>query len=144
MSVISRIAEIAAREGIKITTLERNIGASKGVLSRALNNDTDIHSRWLTIIVENYQSYNPFWILTGKGEMLSIGGENKSNTEIEGLPTSDFEKNFLEKQLDKKDMEISKLTQKIMQLNKEIGALEERIKILHSANNKEVPPESIS
>ena len=54
MSVISRIAEIAAREGIKITTLERNIGASKGVLSRALNNDTDIHSRWLTIVITSY------------------------------------------------------------------------------------------
>ena len=84
------------------------------------------------------------WILTGKGEMLANPVENGLNSDLEADTTEDFEKKFLEKQLDKKDAEISKLTQKIMQLNKEIGALEERIKILHSANNKEVPPESIS
>lgn len=70
-SILSRIAKIADKEGISITALERNIGASKGVLSRAINNNTDIQTKWLEILIENYPRYNVEWLMTGKGEMMS-------------------------------------------------------------------------
>ena len=38
-NILSRIQEIASNEGITIGAMERTIGASKGVLSRAINND---------------------------------------------------------------------------------------------------------
>lgn len=69
-SILSRIQELAINEGITIGALERKIGASKGVLSRAINNGTDIQAKWLTILVENYPNYSPSWILTGKGNMI--------------------------------------------------------------------------
>lgn len=72
-TILSRIQEIASTEGITIGALERQIGASKGVLSRAINNGTDIQSKWVQIIVENYPRYSPRWLMTGRGEML----ENK-------------------------------------------------------------------
>lgn len=50
--------------------MERSIGASKGVLSRAIANGTDIQSKWLEAIVENYPLYSGDWLLTGKGEMI--------------------------------------------------------------------------
>ena len=53
-NILSRIQEIASNEGITIGAMERTIGASKGVLSRAINNGTDIQAKWLSIIVENY------------------------------------------------------------------------------------------
>lgn len=53
-----------------IGAMERSIGASKGVLSRAISNGTDIQSKWIQIIVENYPRYSPEWLLTGKGNML--------------------------------------------------------------------------
>lgn len=53
-----------------IGAMERSIGASKGVLSRAISNGTDIQSKWIQIIVENYPQYSPEWLLTGKGDML--------------------------------------------------------------------------
>ena len=53
-----------------IGAMERSIGASKGVLSRAISNGTDIQSKWVQIIVENYPRYSPEWLLTGKGNML--------------------------------------------------------------------------
>lgn len=53
-----------------IGAMERSIGASKGVLSRAISNGTDIQSKWIQIIVENYPQYSPEWLLTGKGNML--------------------------------------------------------------------------
>ena len=69
-NILSRIQEIASNEGITIGSLERKIGASKGVLSRAIANGTDIQSKWLQILVENYPEYSTLWLMTGKGPML--------------------------------------------------------------------------
>lgn len=78
-STIDRIKLMADHENIKITALEKQIGASKGVLSRAFNNKTDIQSKWLTKIIENYPQYDSLWLLTGKGEMLT----EKENEQLE-------------------------------------------------------------
>lgn len=51
-TILSRIQEIVSNEGTTIGALERIIGASKGVLSRAINNGTDIQSKWIQRIVE--------------------------------------------------------------------------------------------
>lgn len=58
-----------------IGAMERSIGASKGVLSRAISNGTDIQSKWIQIIAENYPIYSPEWLLTGKGNMLKSDNE---------------------------------------------------------------------
>lgn len=68
--ILPRIKQIADKEGITIGALEKVIGASKGVLSRAINNGTDIQSKWLQAIVENYPQYSAQWLLSGEGEML--------------------------------------------------------------------------
>ncbi len=70
-NILSRIQEIASNEGITIGALERKIGASKGVLSRAISNGTDIQSKWVQTIVENYPQYSARWLMTGRGEMLA-------------------------------------------------------------------------
>ena len=69
-TILSRIQEIASNEGITIGAMERSLGASKGVLSRAIANGTDIQSKWIQTLVENYPIYSPEWLLTGKGPML--------------------------------------------------------------------------
>lgn len=68
--ILTRIQDLASNEGITIGALERIIGASKGVLSRALNNGTDIQAKWLEAVVENYPRYSAKWLLTGEGDML--------------------------------------------------------------------------
>lgn len=75
-NILSRIQEIAANEGITITAMERSIGASKGVLSRAISNGTDIQAKWLQYIVENYPSYSPEWLLIGTPPMLKQSNQN--------------------------------------------------------------------
>lgn len=69
-TILNRIAKIAECESISITAMEAIIGASKGVLSRALSNNTDIQSKWIVSLVENYQQYSAEWLLTGKGSMF--------------------------------------------------------------------------
>lgn len=79
-SILSRIQEIAQKEGITIGSLERAIGASKGVLSRAISNGTDIQSKWIRILVENYPQYSTRWLLTGNGSMLRADGTGTSSS----------------------------------------------------------------
>lgn len=69
-NILSRIEQISKNESITIGALERKIGASKGVLSRAINNGTDIQSKWIQSIVENYPQYSAEWLLAGRGNML--------------------------------------------------------------------------
>ena len=80
-NILSRIQEIASNEGITIGAMERTIGASKGVLSRAINNGTDIQAKWLSIIVENYPRYSTGWLLTGAGSMWK--------DDLKGIQTAD-------------------------------------------------------
>ncbi len=77
--IISRIKQLAANEGVAIGSLERQIGASKGVLSRAISNGTDIQSKWLMAIVENYPNYSTRWLLTGQGDMLADVAKPKAS-----------------------------------------------------------------
>lgn len=69
-SILTRIEKLAKNEGITIGALERNIGASKGVLSRAIANGTDIQSKWVQSMAENYPQYSAEWLLAGRGNMI--------------------------------------------------------------------------
>lgn len=68
-TLLERISQLASNEGITIGALERKIGASKGVLSRAIQNNTDIQAKWIGKIVENYPIYSAEWLVSGTGEM---------------------------------------------------------------------------
>ncbi len=143
--ILYRIQQIAKNEGIKITVLERVIGASKGVLSRAINNGTDIQSKWLQRIVENYPKYSEGWLLTGKGEMLKttltknedgsavLSTDIKKNDDKQSRTFSHIDNeeiiglkavnNTLKVQLNDKEKEIQ-------ELSKQIGVLETKIEHL--------------
>lgn len=78
--ILSRIKVLADNEGITISALEKTIGASRGVISKAITNGTDIQSKWLELICENFRKYSGEWLLTGEGEMLK--SEQSSNNII--------------------------------------------------------------
>ncbi|WP_345081645.1 S24 family peptidase [Nemorincola caseinilytica] len=84
-SILERINKIAEHEKVTISSIETRINASKGVLSRSLRTGTDISSKWLTAIVENYPLYNAEWLLTGRGEMLRDAGDRFTVKQISKL-----------------------------------------------------------
>lgn len=90
--ILDNIRKLAEKEGITIGAIERKIGASKGVLSRAMTNGTDIQAKWITAIVENYPYVSADWLLTGKGEMLNSSESSQkkmvkvSEQSQEGIP----------------------------------------------------------
>lgn len=120
-SILSRISQLADSEKINITSLERKIGASKGVLSRAINKNTDIQSKWLGLIVENYPLYSAEWILTGRGGML------KKDNETELLNSETIDKVIdLATQLGMQIKENERLHHKNMELTAELEALKKK------------------
>lgn len=90
--ILDNIRKLAEKEGITIGAIERKIGASKGVLSRAMTNGTDIQAKWITAIVENYPYVSADWLLTGKGEMITSSESSQkkmvkvSEQSQEGIP----------------------------------------------------------
>ncbi len=81
-SILEVFIKISENEGIKITQLEEKIGASKGVLSRAIKNNSDIQAKWLLKLVENYPQYNEQWLLTGEGNMLKKSTPSQEVQEV--------------------------------------------------------------
>ena len=81
-SILEVFVKISENEGIKITQLEEKIGASKGVLSRAIKNNSDIQAKWLLKLVENYPQYNERWLLTGEGNMLKKSTPSQEVQEV--------------------------------------------------------------
>lgn len=71
-----RLKILTMQEGITPTELERLIGASKGVLSRAVTNGTDVNSKWLVAIAEKYPDWSIEWLLTGRGSSLKSEHDN--------------------------------------------------------------------
>lgn len=135
-TILTRIQEISINEGITIAALERVIGASKGVLSRAINNGTDIQSKWIQILVENYPRYSTDWLLTGKGNMLR--DENKRLNSAPTISTTQTDAMTPLLSLIKEKDEVIRLQAE------EIGRLREKIEQMsrgrgHTASDANTP-----
>ncbi|QSW87164.1 MULTISPECIES: hypothetical protein [Flavobacterium] len=113
-SILKSIQQIAINEGIGITKLEQTIGASKGVLSRAIARNSDIQAKWILKIIENYPQYNCEWLIKNEGPMIRKNNTTESDTIIS-------EQNINYKEL----AEARKET--IESMKKEILYLEEKI-----------------
>lgn len=110
-NILERISQISDLESLSIGKIEQVIGASKGVLYKAIQKNTDIQSKWIVSIVENFPQYSAEWLLTGKGEMLKNAAEKQEEPA-----------NFRE-QLDDKNKIIQFQDKKIEELEKEIVKL---------------------
>lgn len=92
--ILDNISILAEKEGVTIGALERQIGASKGVLSRAIANGTDIQAKWIQAIVENYPHFSAEWLLTGQGDMMKGTGRtevaHQTENPKEGIPLIPF------------------------------------------------------
>lgn len=133
-TILSRIKELSINEGITIGYLEKKIGASKGVLSRAIQHGSDIQAKWLQIIVENYPNYSSSWLLTGKGEMIISETISEPNSlwswKEDRLDNSTYKRGYNStkecSECEKKEERIADLLETISSL-KEVNAVQKEL-----------------
>jgi oligoribonuclease NrnB/cAMP/cGMP phosphodiesterase (DHH superfamily) len=80
--ILENIKHLAANESVTITKLEQLIGASKGVLSRAITQNSEIQTKWLEKIVEIYPQYDCNWLIKSEGEMMKKSVEDLPPTSV--------------------------------------------------------------
>lgn len=121
LNMIERIKEFIENQGISVRSFEQRISASNGLIRKAIANNTDIQSKWITNIVENYPQISPDWLLTGQGNMLR-------NTEhftalLDNQPSNPDIITLLKEQVKEQQ---TKITEQAI----EIGMLRERLKLI--------------
>lgn len=124
--MIERLAQFIQSQGLSVRAFELSIKASDGMIRRAINNRSDIQSKWIALIADNYPHLSLDWLVTGKGSMLRDSqtlDEKKSSTP----PISPAEESIIYKMYKEKDIEVGALKE-------EIGALKLRIQQLESKN----------
>lgn len=77
-----RLEQFIKNQGLSVRSFEQSIGASDGMIRRAIKNNTDIQSKWLSAIADNYPNLNIEWLLTGRGSKM----KNTEETKEENLP----------------------------------------------------------
>jgi hypothetical protein len=150
--MIKRIEYFIENQGLNVSSFEKKISASNGLIRKAIANNTGIQAKWIAAIVDNFPQINPTWLLTGQGEMLnrtSVGnisasggslvqqGDNNGSIYFGG-ESGDLEKlknsqildlyRDVHELLKVKDEAIKDKDMRIRQKDKEIEAKEERIK----------------
>jgi hypothetical protein len=121
-TILKNIRQLAENEGLTVTGLEKVLGASKGVLSRAMANNSDIQAKWLLKLVENYPLYSCEWLIKSEGSMIKA-----KNYFIKEVPEVEREINYKELAESRKET-IESLQKIIMHLERQIAANETKTK----------------
>jgi hypothetical protein len=83
--MIQRLNEFIESLGLSTRAFEIKISASNGLIRKAITNNTDIQSKWLTNIIDNYPQLNIIWLLTGRGNMINENIDNHEKNEKASL-----------------------------------------------------------
>lgn len=83
MKIIERIAQIISSNALSVRAFEIKIGASNGMIGRAISKKTDISAEWLSKIIEILPSTNAEWLLTGRGDMLRAADGESTTVQTE-------------------------------------------------------------
>lgn len=118
--MIKRIEQFIKNQGISVRSFEQAISASDGMIRRAINNGTDIQSKWIEKIAENYPQINLNWLITGNGEMFI-----KENAEQSISPQQN---DFIYKMYQEKEKQVQKLTEELRAMERKVGNLEAELK----------------
>ena len=123
--ILRAFKKIAEIEGMSLSKLEEELGASKGVFSGAYKNDTTINLKWVVALVERYPQYDANWILTQKGSVRR-----------DGVPTDSFDK-MLDNKIDNRlENFIPFLKESILtDMEAEMSKMEKRIKKTKSSDS---------
>jgi hypothetical protein len=88
MELIERIEQIIKYKQLSVSGFEKKISASDGVIRRAIRNKTDIYSRFLVEITDNFPDISAEWLLREEGNIIRET-EDRTPKKSERQPESD-------------------------------------------------------
>jgi len=103
--MIDRIEQFIEYLGISVRAFEQKIGASNGLIRKAITNKSDIQSKWITSIVDSFPQINSDWLLAGKGEMLKENINNPVDKDNQTILSESKEPNINKSDIDVSDLE---------------------------------------
>lgn len=121
--MIRRLEQFIKNQGLSVRSFEQSIGASDGMIRRAIKNNTDIQSKWLSITADIYPNLDINWLLTGRGFMLKSESTSPTGEHVSDplpLPT---EESLLYTMYKEEKAENKELIE-------QIGALKQQIKTI--------------
>lgn len=124
---IHRLSEYTTRTGISFNKLALELGLSNSYFSKMVKNGGSIGSDIIENILRIHPDINADWLLTGRGSMFSSDSRTslKQESNVVSSENSSGEAAAYYKMFEKKDEENKVLL-------KQIGRLEERIRLLES------------
>lgn len=125
--MIRRLEQFIKNQGLSVRSFEQSIGASDGMIRRAIKNNTDIQSKWLSITADIYPNLDINWLLTGRGFMLKSESTSPTGEHVSDplpLPT---EESLLYTMYKEEKAENKELIEQIGALKQQIKTLEEKI-----------------
>ncbi len=130
--MINRISEFIINQKLSIRQFESKIGASNGLIRKAITNKTDIQSKWISNIVDNYPQLNPLWLLTGNGNMLKTEGDMQGQVCKNYTLHSQFtqENNAVFNIINNQIQIIDKFQEKIDRMQNEIDSLKREKQVI--------------
>lgn len=88
--MIGRLNEFIKYLDVSVRNFEQKISASDGMIRRAINNNTDIQSKWIKNIADIYPQLNIEWLITGQGNMLNKTVPEKERKKIPVFDAESF------------------------------------------------------
>lgn len=70
--VAQRLSQYIENKGISLYAFENKLEVSRGSISKAIKENKSIGSNVLENILATFEDINPVWLMTGKGNMLSV------------------------------------------------------------------------
>ena len=91
--LIHRLKKYIDHKGMSMRQFDLSVSASDGYIQRTYKNSSSVGSDLIEKIIATYTDLNPYWLVTGKGEMLKeIESENHAFEET----AADYEKDLFE------------------------------------------------
>lgn len=151
--MIERLAQFIQSLGLSVRAFELSISASDGMIRRAINNKSDIQSKWITLISDNYPQLSLDWLITGKGPMLrdnKAPEESKRSSTPITTPISRAEESIIykmykdekeekEKLVKEKEAKIDQLQAELRSQSEELAALKASHQNFHSHGHHDQP-----
>lgn len=143
MCISERIKQYADYKDISISSIEKKIGASDGLIRKSIAKKSDIQAKWIAVISENYPDIDIKWLLTGKGDMLRTSTPARSESPTSYVApkeeSSDSIAMLLRDMLREKDELLARQQEEIGRLKAELAAAEAKLAELDYHDSDDAP-----